>query len=290
MTSLSRCVAGPAALIPSALTTLGLCMALTLGVLAGSASAQVAADTKAGPKASKAGAAGAADANAPIPEAAIRKMLAERLPQQLAKIDEISRTPIPGLYEVRYAGTELLYTDATGEYIVVGGSIIETRTRTDLTEARIEKLLAVDFGKLPLRDAITIKQGSGARKVAVFVDPNCGYCKRFERDLSEIKDLTVYTFLLPILGPDSTAKSRDIWCAKDNPKAWRAWMLEGVSPAAAGEKCDVAALDRNLQFGRAHKINGTPAVLFEDGTRKPGALPPEMLERLLAAATAARKR
>jgi thiol:disulfide interchange protein DsbC len=267
---------------------LALSLGLSLGLLVGTASAQTAASTKPLPKAAKPSAA-AADANAPIPEAAIRKVLQERI-SQLAKIDEISRTPIPGLYEVRYAGTELLYTDATGEHILVGGSMIETRTRTDLTEARLEKLLAVDFGKLPLRDAIAIKQGSGVRKVAVFVDPNCGYCKRFERDLSEIKDLTVYTFLLPILGPDSTAKSRDIWCAKDNAKVWRSFMLEGVAPPAANEKCDVAAIDRNLQFGRAHKINGTPAVIFEDGTRKPGALPPEMLERLLATATAARKR
>ncbi len=267
----------------------GLCLALGLGSLAGSAGAQAAGSANAAPKPTKPRAE-AAGAGEPIPEAAIRKVLAERLPQQLAKIDEISRTPIPGLYEVRYAGTELLYTDATGDHIVVGGSIIETRSRTDLTEARMEKLLAVDFGKLPLRDAIAIKQGSGVRKVAVFVDPNCGYCKRFERDLSEVKDLTVYTFLLPILGPDSTAKSRDIWCAKDGSKVWRAWMLEGVTPPPAGEKCDATALERNVQFGRAHKINGTPAVLFEDGTRKPGALPPEMLERLLATATAARKR
>ena len=147
------------------------------------------------------------------------------------------------------------------------------------------ELLAVDFASLPLKDAIVIKQGTGTRKVAVFVDPNCGYCKRFERDLAGIKDLTVYTFLLPILGPDSTAKSRAIWCAKDGGKAWRAWMLDNVVPDAAKASCDVAGIDRNLEFGRKHKINGTPAVLFEDGTRKPGAIPAEMLERLLAQAS-----
>ncbi len=287
-----RAAPSPAASRPVLLARAGvLCLAL-MGLCFSLAGGPVAAQTAAAAPSSKAAkpSPAAAQANTPIPEAAIRKMLAERLPQQLSKIDEISRTPIPGLYEVRYAGTELLYTDATGEYIVVGGSLIETRTRTDLTEARMEKLLAIDFGKLPLRDAIVIKQGSGVRKVAVFTDPNCGFCKRFERDLLEIKDVTIYTFLMPVLGPDSTAKSRDIWCAKDNPKVWRAWMLDGVVAPTAGEKCDVAALDRNLQFGRAHKINGTPAVVFEDGTRKPGALPPEMVERLLATATAARKR
>lgn len=220
----------------------------------------------------------------PAIQAAIRKALTERIPK-MPPIDEILRSPIAGLYEVRYNGTEILYADATGDHVIVQGSIIDTKTRTDLTEQRMEKLLAIDFSQLPLKDALVIRQGSGTRKVAVFVDPNCGYCKRFERDLAAIKDVTVYTFLLPILGPDSTAKSRAIWCAKDGAKAWRAWMLDGVVPDPAKAGCDVAAIERNLEFGRKHRINGTPAVLFEDGTRKPGAIPGEQLERLLAQAS-----
>jgi thiol:disulfide interchange protein DsbC len=216
-------------------------------------------------------------------QAAIRKALTERIPK-MPPIDEISRSPIAGLFEVRYNGTDILYADAAGDYIIVQGAIIETRTRTDLTEQRMEKLLAIDFAQLPLKDAIVIKQGSGTRKVAIFADPNCGYCKRFERDLAAVKDLTVYTFLLPILGPDSTQKSRAIWCAKDGGKAWRAWMLDGVNPEPAKAGCDMAGIDRNLEFARKHKINGTPAVLFEDGTRKPGAIPAEMLDKLLAQA------
>ena len=240
----------------------------------------------AGPALTAAPAAPAAPAaNEAAIHATIRKALAERIPK-MPPIDEITRTPIPGLYEVRYNGTELMYADAAGDHVIVQGSIIETRTRTDLTEQRMEKLLAIDFAQLPLKDAILIKQGSGARKVAVFVDPNCGYCKRFERDLAAVKDLTVYTFLLPILGPDSTTKSRAIWCAKDGGKAWRAWMLDGVAPPEPAKPgCDVAGIDRNLEFARKHRINGTPAVLFEDGTRKPGAIPADMLEKLLVSAS-----
>ena len=222
-------------------------------------------------------------ASAGAQEAVIRKTLPERLPQ-LPKIDEVNRTPIPGLWEVRYGGSEILYSDDKGEHIFVNGSLVETRTRTDLTEARIEKLLAVSWDKLPMKDAVLIRQGTGARKLAVFADPNCGYCKRFERDLAGIKDLTVYTFLIPILGPDSTTKSRDIWCAKDPAKVWRAWMLDGVAPPSAAKGCDTAAVERNLAFSRANRINGTPAVFFEDGTRKPGAIPAEMIEKLLLAA------
>ena len=148
-------------------------------------------------------------------EALIRKNLAERLPG-LPKVDEIVKSPIPGLYEVRI-GTDIVYTDERGDFIVQG-SIIDTRTRANLTDERIDKLTAVAFSALPMKDALVIKQGSGARKMAVFVDPNCGYCKRFERDLSTVKDVTIYTFLYPILGPDSNVKSRDIWYAKEPAK------------------------------------------------------------------------
>ena len=216
-------------------------------------------------------------------EAQIRKGLLERIPS-FPKIDEVRPSPIPGVYEVRYAGTEILYTDAKGEYLIQG-SLIDAKTMTNLTEARIDKLSAVDFASLPVKDALVIKQGSGARKMAVFVDPNCGYCKRFERDLATIKDVTIYTFIIPILGPDSTAKSRDIWCAKDAVKSWRAWMIDGATPVKVMDKCDTAAIDRNLEFARKYRVNGTPAVFFEDGTRKPGALPAEMVEKLLVAAT-----
>lgn len=212
-------------------------------------------------------------------EAAIRKNLAERLPQ-LPKIDEVSKTPLPGLYEVRM-GTELLYTDEQGNY-VISGSIFDTRMKIDLTQKRVDKLTAVDFANLPLKDAMVFKQGTGARKMAVFADPNCGYCKRFERDLTTVKDVTIYVFLYPILGADSDAKSKGIWCSKDAAKTWRAWMLDATTiPRAMGE-CDTSAIQRNVAFGQKHKLNGTPAILFEDGRRIPGAMPAAEVEKRLA--------
>jgi len=216
-------------------------------------------------------------------EAAIRKGLAEHIPN-LPKIDEVLPTPVPGLYEVRYGGGEIVYTDAKGEYILQG-SLIDAKSMTNLTEARLDKVNAIDFASLPTKDAVVIKQGTGARKMAVFVDPNCGYCKRFERDLANVKDVTVYAFLMPILGPDSTVKARDIWCSKENAKTWRSWMIDGVTPPKSMGTCDVAALQRNVEFGRRYRIQGTPAIFFEDGTRKPGAIPGEMVEKLLTTAS-----
>jgi thiol:disulfide interchange protein DsbC len=147
-------------------------------------------------------------------EAAIRKNLGERLPQ-LEKIDEVSKSPMPGLYELRVNGTEIFYTDAEGNFLIQG-NLIDTRQRRNLTEERVDKLMAIGFDSLPMKDAFTIVRGNGKRKMAVFGDPNCGYCKRFERDLQKVDNVTIHMFLYPILSADSNEKSRNIWCAKDS--------------------------------------------------------------------------
>jgi thiol:disulfide interchange protein DsbC len=211
-------------------------------------------------------------------EAAIRKNISERLPDFPA-IDEVSKTPIPGIYELRI-GVEVLYTDELGNHLIEG-QLIETKTKANLTEARLAKLTAIDFASLPLKDAIVWKQGTGARKLVIFADPNCGYCKRFEKELQAVKDVTVYTFLYPILGGDSPEKSRNIWCAKDNTKAWRDWMLDGTTPARPMGQCDAAALQRNAAMGKKYRVTGTPALVFEDGKRVPGAMSVEQVEKQL---------
>ncbi len=214
-------------------------------------------------------------------EAAIRKNIAERLPD-FPKIDEVVKTPIPGLYEVR-TGSDIYYADEQGNH-VIEGQMIDTRTRSNLTEARIAKLTAIDFAVLPLKDAVVRKQGNGERRLAVFVDPNCGYCKRFEKDLLKVRNVTVYTFLYPILGSDSVEKSRNIWCAKDSTKAWQDWMIDSNPAPRAIGNCDASALQRNTAFGRKYKVTGTPALVFEDGQRVPGAIGTEQIEQRLAAA------
>ncbi len=211
-------------------------------------------------------------------EAAIRKNISERVPN-MPKIDEVTKTSIPGLYEIRI-GTDILYSDEEGNY-VIEGQLIETKTKTNLTEQRVAKLTAIDFKTLPLKDAMVWKQGTGERKLVVFADPNCGYCKKFERDLQSVKDVTVYTFLYPILGGDSPEKSKQIWCAKDNIKVWRDWMIKGT-PIGDSPACDTSALQRNLALGRKHRITGTPGVVYEDGKMQPGAVGAEAVERQLA--------
>lgn len=208
-------------------------------------------------------------------EATIRKNLESRLS---VKIDEISKTPMNGLYEIR-SDLDVYYTDAEGNFLIKG-QLIDTRQQRNLTEERMEKLMAIDFAQLPLKDAFTIVRGNGKRKLAVFEDPNCGYCKRFEQELQKVNNVTVHMFLYPILGPNSTEKTRDIWCSKDRAKAWLDHMLKDVEAPTA--KCDVAAINRNLEFGRKFKITGTPTLVFADGTRVPGAIPATQVEKFLS--------
>ena len=215
-------------------------------------------------------------------EAAIRKNLVERLPT-LPKIEEVSKTPMNGLFEVRVSGNDIYYTDADGSFLIQG-SLIDTRVKKNLTEERLEKLNLVAFDSLPLNDAFTIVRGNGKRKMAVFEDPNCGYCKRFERDMQKVSDVTIHLFLMPILGPDSSVKSKAVWCAKDKAKAWADMMLRDQKPAAGN--CDATALTRNIEFGQQHRITGTPTLIFADGKRVPGAIGAQQVEQYLTQAKA----
>ena len=211
-------------------------------------------------------------------EAAIRKNLAERLPT-LPKINEVSKTPMNGLFEIRLNESDIFYTDAEGNFLIQG-NLIDTRSKRNLTEERTEKLNAVAFDALPLKDAFTVVRGNGKRKMAVFEDPNCGYCKRFERDLQKVSDVTIHMFLYPVLGADSLDKTKNLWCAKDRAKTWQDVMVRDMPVPKA--TCDTAAIDRIVEFGRKHKITGTPTLFFADGSRVPGAITSQQVEKFLA--------
>ncbi|MCC2595734.1 DsbC family protein [Pusillimonas sp. MFBS29] len=194
------------------------------------------------------------------------------------QIKEVRPTPFPDLFEVQI-GRDLVYTNATAEF-VLQGALIDARNRRDLTAERMEELSKVAFDTLPLELAVQQVKGDGSRKIAVFEDPNCGYCKRLHQTLKQVDNITVYTFLFPILSPDSTEKARNIWCAEDQAATWRAWMLDGIVPPEA--VCETP-VEKVLALGRGMMVQGTPAIIFADGTRANGALPLDALNQRLAA-------
>lgn len=199
-----------------------------------------------------------------------------------AKVDAVRKAGALNLYEVQLGG-DILYTDEKAAHFIFG-HIIDPKTRKDLTQERIDKLSQVKFSELPLELAIKQVKGNGKRLLATFEDPNCTYCKKLAKELQGVTDVTIYTFLLPILSPDSADKSKAIWCAADRAKAWNDYMLNGTAPAAATAQCDTSAVDKVSELGRRLNVRGTPALILADGTRVPGYMPAQRLEEAMARA------
>jgi thiol:disulfide interchange protein DsbC len=212
-------------------------------------------------------------------EANIKKLIEPRLGEG-AKVDSIKETPYAGLYEIRTGG-DILYTDKAAQYLIVG-HVFNAKTSQDLTKERIEEINRIKFSDLPLEVATKVVKGDGKRVIAVFEDPNCGYCKRFRQTtLKEVDNVTIYTFMYNILSEDSVTKSRNIWCAADRNKAWDDWMLNNKAAPAAPAGC-TAPHDKVLALGQKLRVNGTPAIFFADGSRIPGAIDAKALEAKLA--------
>ena len=209
-------------------------------------------------------------------EEKVKAALKKNVPE--APVDSVRKTSYGGLYEVILGG-EIYYTDETGNFII-SGSLIDLKTKQNVTEARLRVVNAIKWSDLPLDQAIKITRGNGSRKVAIFEDPNCGYCKRFERDLLGVNDITVYVLLYPILSPDSVEKSKAVWCAADRGKAWLDHMTRDA-PISGDTKCDTP-IEKNLALGREKKVQGTPTIVFENGDRVPGAITREDFEKKLA--------
>ena len=208
----------------------------------------------------------------------IKSELRKKVPE--APVDSVRKVPYGGLFEVTI-GSEVFYTDENASFLVLG-SIVDLKTKENVTELRTRQLNKVDFAQLPFDSAIKIVRGNGSRKVAIFEDPNCGYCKRFERDLAGVNDITVYVFLYPILSEGSVVKSKAIWCSPDKGKAWMDVMVRDM--AVSGDSTCSNPIDKNLAFGQGKRIQGTPTIIFEDGERVPGVMVMADFEKKLASA------
>lgn len=190
-------------------------------------------------------------------------------------VAKVESSKIPGLFEVQ-AGDQIFYTDAKGEYIVLGAQVFTTKDNGNYTEKRMNELSGYKFADLPLRDAIKIVRGNGKRVVVTFEDANCGYCKRLNKTLDEVGDSTHYVFMVGMLGEDSTVKAKAIWCAANPAKAWTDWMIDGKPLPSPVTECETP-LARNGKLAAKYRVHGTPALFFPNGDRAPGAIPADEL-------------
>lgn len=211
-------------------------------------------------------------------EAEIKSTLQKRVPQ-IGQINQVVKSPVAGLYEV-ITQDHLFYTDDKAQFLL-DGAIYDLKNMNNITAERSRKLFAIDFNKLPLHQAVKQVKGNGERKLAIFTDPNCGFCKRLEKELVNVDNITIYQFLYPIF-PGSDEKVRNVWCSKDRSKAWDNLMLNDVMPATGN--CETPT-EQVLALGKKLKINGTPGLIFADGTSNPGYMPAVELEKALNAAS-----
>lgn len=215
-------------------------------------------------------------------EATLKKTIEATYPK--VKIQNISKTPYAGLYEVFLDG-QIIYTDDSFNFLIVEGRLVDPKNRRDLTAERMDELTRVDFASLPLDKAIKVVKGNGSRKLVIFSDPDCPYCKKLEqRDIVGITDVTIYTFLYPLesLHPDAANKSRAIWCAPDRSKAWQEWILNGRLPKGTAS-CDTP-IDDVAELGSNLGITSTPTLIFANGKRLLGAYPAKEIEKAMGSA------
>lgn len=185
-----------------------------------------------------------------------------------AKVRSVSPSPVTGLYEV-LVGNDVFYSDSSGKYLIQG-EIIELATGKNITEQRQADINRIKWADLTTANAIKTVRGNGSRQLAVFSDPNCGYCKRLDKSLQQLDNVTIYTYLIPILSADSALKSKQIWCSSDPNKTYIDWMVNGLAPS--GKSDCTTPLDKNLAFAKSYGITGTPTLFFTDGSRFPGAV------------------
>jgi thiol:disulfide interchange protein DsbC len=217
-------------------------------------------------------------------EAAVRRMVQDKM-RGGAAIESIQKTPWGELYEVvvRSPDGPLIYYVDSGVNVIIAGQVLDAKSGRNITEERQRKLTAVKWSSLPFDDAVTTVRGSGRRKIAIFSDPNCTYCKRLEKDLAKLDDITVHIFLYPVIKPESVAQTKSVWCSKDRAKAWNDLMLRDIEPGAKPD-CDTP-VEKLVALGRKFGANSTPTWFLENGERYQGALPLEEVTRLLDAAS-----
>jgi len=215
-------------------------------------------------------------------EAVIRKAVQAKFSG--AEVQSVTKLPYLGLYEV-VISNEIIYTDENFEYIIYEGNIIDTKTDRNLTAERKRKLAMIPFNELPLELAFKRVKGKGERKMAVFSDPDCPFCRRIEGDLAKLDNVTIYMFLFPIDGlhPQASDKAKRIWCSADKVKAWEDYLNKGIAPTAA-PTCD-NPVDKLVEFGAKRGINATPTLIFANGDRVPGAISAPQIEKLLSSKT-----
>ena len=205
-------------------------------------------------------------------------------------VDGVATSPIAGLVEVT-SGMDVFYADPTGRYALVEGRLMDLQGKQDLTAAKLERLSHIDFQKLPFELAIKTVHGRGRRHLAVFEDPTCPVCRALHKFLAQLPDVTLYTFVYPVVSPEAGPIARDVWCSPNRTALWDDVMNGAAPPVSTAlgtsASCNTEAIDKTLVLGDQLHVFGTPTVFLSDGRRMVGATPPDEFLKALDGASKA---
>ena len=221
-------------------------------------------------------------------EAAIRQTIEAKLGG--VKVEGIQATPMPGIYEVRFRGSDgmqIVYTNADATHIIVG-RLLDAKTDRDLTEERLRKFSVINMETLPYDLAVKVQRGNGKRSLVIFSDPYCPACKQFEKVLATVDDITIHYFMYPVIRPELAEHSRAVWCASDRSKAWLDLALRG-KPVAGATKCD-APIEKVIALGGKLGVRSTPTLFLATGERLRGGVCAAQLKVLLDEASVQKKK
>jgi thiol:disulfide interchange protein DsbC len=185
------------------------------------------------------------------------------------RIDSVKPSPLNGIWVIQM-GRNVAYSDSAGRYLMFG-AIFDSQSRTVISQSSApseDEQRRVSFPDEYLNLAIKTVRGTGVQRLAVFSDPQCGYCKRLEPELVKLTDVTIYTFPYPILGDVSQQLTNNVLCARDQQQAWSNAITKGTMPVqrACGKK-----FEQLLELGKSIGITGTPTLIAGDGRMLSGA-------------------
>jgi thiol:disulfide interchange protein DsbC len=186
--------------------------------------------------------------------------------------EDVNPSPIDGWFTIQ-KGSVVAYISADGRYLLQG-DLIDLDLQVNLSEQSRTDARRKLVGSLTDEESILFSPAEVKHSVTVFTDIDCTYCRKLHAQIDEYMDrgIAVRYVLYPRNGPASRA------CSRDRNSALTAAKLDREFQTS---KCDTSMLTKHYTLGQDIGLNGTPAIVFEDGTMVAGYLAPAALSMRL---------
>lgn len=192
---------------------------------------------------------------------------------------DVKESPVKGVWQIDVEKGEKrgsIFLDCSRKYLI---QLIELDAYLKQMQAQ-QTPKKVDLSKIPLGDSLTVGSKTATKKVIVFSDPDCPFCRKLHEIIKQIiakrSDIAFVEILHPLpMHKDSPKKVQAILCSKSVEMLNDAFSGKPVPEPPAN--CTTEAMDRNIALARSLNFNGTPTLVRDDGTVLSGFLPEDKL-------------